>query len=280
LGAKLGFYDSNTGKQLGSVAIGFKPHEIEISADGKTAYVANFGIEDYDHHDGTPGTTISVIDIPKMREKYKLSTENVKTPDGAQVSGRGPHGIKLRPSKESELFVNTEFGGDLMLVYDTKKRNLKRSFAIPAGAHNFIFSPDGKVLYLFAGASGVFKINPDTGETLAQMKLSTSARGLHYTTDKRFIIAAVIVDLPGLNRVESSLKVLNRWKVAEIPSSYILQTMTVNSAELLGLEKSKGVLEKSFDADIIALKNDPLENIENVKTVRFVMKDGKVVRQD
>ena len=189
-GAKLGFYDPNTGAKIGSVAIGFKPHEVEISADGKTAYVANFGIEDYDHHIGTPGTTISVIDIPKMREKFKLSTENVKMPDGTVVTGKGPHGIKLRPAKETELFVNTEFGGDRMLVYDVKKRTLKRSFAIPTGSHNFIFSPDGKFLYLFAGSNGVFKIDPDTGKTLAQIKLSTPARGLHYTTDNRYIIAA------------------------------------------------------------------------------------------
>lgn len=198
-GAKLGFYDPNTGKQLGSVAIGFKPHEVEISADGKTAYVANFGIEDYDHRIGTPGTTISVIDIPKMREKYKLSTENVKLPDGTVVTGKAPHGIKLRPAREAELFVNTEFGGDLMLVYDVKKRRLKRSFAIPAGAHNFIFSPDGKFLYLFAGANGAFNINPETGETLATMKLSTPVRGLHYTTDNRSIIAAGSVEVALLN---------------------------------------------------------------------------------
>jgi len=90
----------------------------------------------------------------------------------------------------------------------------------------------------------------------------------------------IIVDLPEMNRVQSSLKVLQSWKAAKIPPSYILQTMTVNSAELLGLEKSKGVLEKSFDADIIALKNNPLENIEAIKTVRFVMKEGKIIRQD
>lgn len=189
-GARVGFYDSNTGAKLGSVAVGFKPHELVISADGKTAYVTNFGVEDYDHRVGTAGNSISVIDIPRMREKYKLSTENLTTPDGAAVSGKGPHGIKLRPTKEAELFVNTEIGGDLMFVYDTKKRFLKRSFAIPAGAHNFVFSPDGKFIYLFAGTNGVFKINPDTGKTLAEMKLATPVRGLHYTTDNRYIIAA------------------------------------------------------------------------------------------
>ena len=90
----------------------------------------------------------------------------------------------------------------------------------------------------------------------------------------------IVIDLPEMNRVQSSLKVLNSWKAAEIPPSYILQTMTVNSAELLGLDKSKGVLERCFDADVIALKNNPLGNIEAIKTVRFVMKEGKIIRQD
>lgn len=189
-GSRVGFYDSQTGAKIGSVAVGFKPHEIEISADGKTAYVTNFGIEDYDHRIGTPGSSISVIDISRMKEKYKLSTENLLTKNGVPVSGKAPHGIKLRPSKADELFVNTEVGGDLLLVYDVKNRRLKRSFAVPAGTHNFIFSPDGKYLYLFAAENGVFKVNPETGEILAKMKLSTPARGLHYTTDNRFIIAA------------------------------------------------------------------------------------------
>ncbi len=90
----------------------------------------------------------------------------------------------------------------------------------------------------------------------------------------------IVIDLPGMNRVQSSLKVLNSWNAAKIPPSYILQTMTINSAELLGLEKQRGVLEPSYYADIIALKNNPLMNIEAIKSVRFVMKEGKVVRQD
>lgn len=186
----MGFYNSQTGAKIGSVAVGFKPHEIEISGDGKTAYLTNFGIEDYDHRIGTPGNSISVIDIPRMKEKYKLSTEKFSTKDSALASVKAPHGIKLRPSKGDELFVNTEVGGDFILVYDVKKRRLKRSFAIPAGTHSFIFSPDGQYLYLFSGTNGIFKVNPETGDILAKIKLSTPVRGLHYTTDSRFIIAA------------------------------------------------------------------------------------------
>lgn len=90
----------------------------------------------------------------------------------------------------------------------------------------------------------------------------------------------IIIDLPGLNRVQTNLKVLQSWKSAEIPSSYILQTMTIFAAELLGVEKSKGVLERTYLADIIAINKNPLENIDAIKNVHFVMKKGKIIKQE
>ena len=90
----------------------------------------------------------------------------------------------------------------------------------------------------------------------------------------------LVIDGPGLNRIQTTLKVLDTWKAAEIPSSYVLQTMTIYAAELLGVEKSRGVLESFYWADIIALKNNPLEGIDAVKNVHFVMKEGKIIKQE
>ena len=90
----------------------------------------------------------------------------------------------------------------------------------------------------------------------------------------------IIVDLPELNRVQTSLKVLETWKSAEIPASYILQTMTIKAAELLGIDKERGILESNYFADIIAIKNNPLNDIEAIKTVHFVMKEGEIIRND
>ena len=90
----------------------------------------------------------------------------------------------------------------------------------------------------------------------------------------------IIVDLPELNRVQSSLKVLETWKSAEIPASYILQAMTVKAAELLGIDTERGILESTYFADIIAVKNNPLDDIEAIKTVHFVMKEGQIIRND
>lgn len=90
----------------------------------------------------------------------------------------------------------------------------------------------------------------------------------------------IVIDLPGLNRVQSSLKVLETWKAAEIPASYILQTMTIYASELLGIEKERGLLEPSYYADIIAVKDNPLIDIENIESVHFVMKEGEIIRND
>lgn len=90
----------------------------------------------------------------------------------------------------------------------------------------------------------------------------------------------IIIDLPGLNRVQSSLKVLETWKAAEIPASYILQTMTIKAAELLGIDKERGILEPTYYADIIAVKSNPFNDIEAIKSVHFVMKEGEIIRND
>ncbi|MEJ7611271.1 MAG: amidohydrolase family protein [Ferruginibacter sp.] len=90
----------------------------------------------------------------------------------------------------------------------------------------------------------------------------------------------IIIDLPGFNRLQTNLKVLQSWKTAAIPAAYILQTMTIYSAELLGIEKSRGIIEPAYWADIIAVKQNPLEDIDAVKQVHFVMKEGKLIKKN
>jgi imidazolonepropionase-like amidohydrolase len=47
----------------------------------------------------------------------------------------------------------------------------------------------------------------------------------------------------------------------------------------LGVEKTRGFLKVGMRADIIAVKDNPLDRIETLKTVGFVMKNGKVFKQ-
>jgi imidazolonepropionase-like amidohydrolase len=58
-----------------------------------------------------------------------------------------------------------------------------------------------------------------------------------------------------------------------------LQAATINSAKLLKQEASLGQIKTGFLADIIAVDGNPIEDIDLMETVTFVMKDGKVYKQ-
>jgi len=55
---------------------------------------------------------------------------------------------------------------------------------------------------------------------------------------------------------------------------------TVNTAKLFRLESEVGTIEPGKLADIIAVNSSPLEDIEALQDVEFVMKSGRVAKQD
>jgi imidazolonepropionase-like amidohydrolase len=63
-----------------------------------------------------------------------------------------------------------------------------------------------------------------------------------------------------------------------MPPLEALRAATVNAAQLMGWEDSVGTLEPGHYADVIAVEGDPLADITVLQHVRFVMKDGVVVK--
>jgi imidazolonepropionase-like amidohydrolase len=59
-----------------------------------------------------------------------------------------------------------------------------------------------------------------------------------------------------------------------------IRAATLVNAELIGVGAKAGVIETGRWADIIAVDGNPLEDISRMKDVRFVMKAGKVYRND
>ena len=59
-----------------------------------------------------------------------------------------------------------------------------------------------------------------------------------------------------------------------------IRSATLNAAELMGLKDLAGAVEKGLWADVIAVQGDPLANVKLLESVQFVMKGGKVYRND
>src|SRR6202166_3981989 len=59
-----------------------------------------------------------------------------------------------------------------------------------------------------------------------------------------------------------------------------IQAATIRAADLIGWSAKAGVLEPEHYADIIAVSGDPLSDVRVLESVKFVMKNGAVVRND
>jgi len=83
---------------------------------------------------------------------------------------------------------------------------------------------------------------------------------------------------PGMTRGTEAIAGIDPWVEAGVPPKDLLQAMTINAARLLGVEKERGTLRTGMFADIIAVPENPLENINTLKKVSFVMKNGAVIK--
>ncbi len=122
------------------------------------------------------------------------------------------------------------------------------------------------------------KIRPFQNATPAGIARFQNAQ-LRQILEARVKVAAgsdMYLDL-GIPQGEAALRVLFSYRDAGMPCSEVLRAATLSAAELLG-EKRLGVLETGAFADIVAVEGNPLENLESLQNMVFVMKAGKIFK--
>lgn len=125
-------------------------------------------------------------------------------------------------------------------------------------------------------------LNP-SNETLADAKklggqIIERLRNANKVGVKMAFGSDTVTAMHGRTRADMVFDYLAVWKAAGVSNVDILRAMTTNCAELLRIGKERGMIAAGQYADIIAMPGDPLQEIETLRKIDFVMKDGRVVR--
>ena len=83
-----------------------------------------------------------------------------------------------------------------------------------------------------------------------------------------------------LTRGELTINFLLTWKAAGIPAPDALRAITINGYKAADVYNERGPIKVGNYADLIAVPGDPLTDIDALRTVAFVMKNGQVFKRD
>jgi imidazolonepropionase-like amidohydrolase len=128
---------------------------------------------------------------------------------------------------------------------------------------------------------GVYLVGTDfpasrTGQERFERILERNRRAFAAGTPMAFG-SDVVYSREGWTRGALTLEFIESFTGASIPPAYILKMFTMHAADLLGV--NSGQIKMGVAADIIAVSENPLDDITALRGVHFVMKDGKVYKQ-
>jgi imidazolonepropionase-like amidohydrolase len=96
---------------------------------------------------------------------------------------------------------------------------------------------------------------------------------LTFSTDADYYV-------PGKTRGEVAIEFISTWQAAGIPAVDIIRALTINGYKCSETYDRRGPIRVGLIADLIAVRGNPLENIDALRDVQFVLKDGQVFKQD
>lgn len=231
-------------KVVGSVPTGDYPHEVVLSADGKTAFVANYGAQ-------TPGSSLSVIDLEAKKEIRRVDLTPLLRPHGLVETGgkiyftsetsrtigrydpatnrvdwlmgtgqNGSHMIVVTPDQKRMYTAN--IGSDSVTAFEFQNVPPAGSrithIAVGKQPEAIDISPDGKEVWVGLNAEGAIDIvDTTTNKFKEKIKLGERPYRVKFTPDGRFVFATLpntkeIIVLDAATRKET-----RRMKLESVP---------------------------------------------------------------
>ena len=231
-------------KVVGSVPTGDYPHEVVLSADGKTAFVANYGAQ-------TPGSSLSVIDLEAKKEIRRVDLTPLLRPHGLVETGgkiyftsetsrtigrydpatnrvdwlmgtgqNGSHMIVVTPDQKRMYTAN--IGSDSVTAFEFQNVPPAASrithIAVGKQPEAIDISPDGKEVWVGLNAEGAIDIvDATTNKFKEKIKLGERPYRVKFTPDGRYVFATMpntkeIIVLDAATRKET-----RRMKLESVP---------------------------------------------------------------
>jgi imidazolonepropionase-like amidohydrolase len=120
-------------------------------------------------------------------------------------------------------------------------------------------------------------------ENTPEGKRDRARAALHEVSFKKAMKAGIKIafgtDMGGIPWTEPIAQEFNHMVKFGMSPMDAIKAATSKAADLLDMKGELGVIAPGAYADIIAVSGDPLANIDALKNVTFVMKDGKTVRK-
>jgi len=157
--------DVATGRALATIPTGQGPHEIALSSDGRIAVVTDYS--------GTPGKTLTVIDLSTMRVARTIDLGE----------HRRPHGIRFLPG-DSLVAVTSEASRNLLVVNVLVGEERKVIPTQGNGSHMVGVVADASRAYTGnIGSNSISEIDLRTGQFVRSVDVPAQPEAINVTPD-------------------------------------------------------------------------------------------------
>ncbi|MDX2179970.1 MAG: YncE family protein [Bryobacteraceae bacterium] len=247
--ATLAIVDPVSGKVSGVVPTGEGPHEVEVSTDGKLAFVTNYGAR-------TPGNSLSVIDLAAKKELRRVDLSPMQRPHGiwmaegkvwfsaesAKLIGRydpqsnkvdmllgtgqnGTHMVML--SRDNSKIFATNLGSDTVSVFTHAPDGVTwNQTVVPVGRgpEGLDITPDGREFWTAHSRDGAVSIlDVETRQVKSTIDLGTKrSNRIKFTLDGKY---ALVSDLAGGELVivdVASKKIVKKMALGKMPEGILM----------------------------------------------------------
>lgn len=231
-------------KILGKVTVGDSPHEVVASADGKLAFVANYGAK-------TPGNSLSVIDLQTRKELRRVDLSPLFRPHGIQeiggkiyftaetnraiarfdpatnkvdwLMGTGQNvSHMIVGTSDQKRFYTANIGSDSVTMFEFQNvppaQSQITNIAVGKQPEAIDLSPDGKEVWVGLNQEGAIDVVDTTAKkVIEKIKLAERPYRVKFTPDGKTVYATMsntkeIIVIDAATRKETK-----RMKLESVP---------------------------------------------------------------